>query len=175
MATTTQIPVETYLSTVYEPDVDYVDGQLEERNVGEYDHNSVQLAIAVWFHEHGKEWKIRSVVEQRTKVGTTRFRIPDVSVFSRSTPVEQVFTSPQLIAIEVLSPEDRHSRIDRKIRDYIEFGVRNIWVVDPQSRAGWDCSAGDWVRKERLEAPGSAVYLSISELFQQIDEDNVDS
>lgn len=175
MATTTQIPIETYLSTVYEPDVDYVDGELEERFVGEYDHNMVQRALVLWFYRHEKEWRIRSIQEQRTRVGVTRFRIPDVSVFARSTPVEQVFTSPQLIAIEVLSPEDRHSRIDRKVRDYIEFGVRSIWLVDPESRAGWDCSAGDWVRTERLSVPNSPVYLSISELFQQIDEDNIDS
>ena len=44
MATTAQISLETYLTTSYEPDADYVDGVLEDRNVGEYDHNMVQRA-----------------------------------------------------------------------------------------------------------------------------------
>ena len=50
MATTTQISLDTYLTTCYEPDMDYVDGVLEDRNVGEYDHNIVQMAILFWFH-----------------------------------------------------------------------------------------------------------------------------
>ena len=32
------VSVEEYLHSVYEPDLDYVDGRLEERNMGEFDH-----------------------------------------------------------------------------------------------------------------------------------------
>jgi hypothetical protein len=60
MVTATLVSLETYLTTSYEPDVDYVDGMLEDRNVGEYDHNVVQQAIQIWFYLHGKEWRIRS-------------------------------------------------------------------------------------------------------------------
>jgi len=174
MAATTQISLETYLTTSYEPDVDYVDGVLEDRNVGEYDHNAVQMAILFWFHQRGKEWRIRSIQEQRTKVAATKVRIPDVCVFSRDVPIEQVFTRPQLIAIEVLSPEDRHSRVDARLNNFREFGVPNIWVVDPATRTGWDCSDGNWVRKERFEVAGSPIYLSLPELFAKIEEDNAD-
>jgi Uma2 family endonuclease len=174
MATATQISLETYLTTSYEPDVDYVDGMLEDRNVGEYDHNMVQMAILFWFHQHGKEWRIRAIQEQRTRVASTRVRIPDVCVFSREVPIEQVFTRPQLIAIEVLSPEDRHSRIEARMSNFRDFGVPNLWVVDPETRSGWDLSDGNWVRKERLEVANSPIYLSLSELFAKIDEDNAD-
>jgi Uma2 family endonuclease len=174
MGTATQVSLETYLTTSYEPDVDYVDGVLENRNEGEYDHNIVQRAILIWFYEREKQWRIRSVQEQRTRVASSKVRIPDVSVFSRDTPIEQVFTRPQLIAIEVLSPEDRHSRIDERLRNFASFGVPNLWVVNPETRAGWDCSDGNWVRKERLEVPNSPIYLSIPELFAKIDEDNAD-
>ena len=172
MATTAQISIETYLTTSYEPDVDYVDGVLEDRNVGEYDHNVVQQAIQIWFYQHGREWRIRSIQEQRTRIASTKVRIPDVCVFSRNVPVEQVFTRPQLIAIEVLSPEDRHARIDERLSNFRDFGVPNIWVVDPETRTGWDCSDGNWVRKERFEVANSPIYLSLHELFARIDEDN---
>jgi Uma2 family endonuclease len=91
--------------------VEYVDGELEERNVGEFDHNMIQRAILFWFYLHEKEWGIRAIQKQRTRVDVTKVRLPDVSVFSREIPIEQVFTRPQLIAIEILSPEDRHYRI----------------------------------------------------------------
>jgi Uma2 family endonuclease len=136
MATAAQVSLETYLTTSYERDPDYVDGVLEERTGGEYDHNVVQRAIMIWFYLRGREWRIRSIQEQRTRVGSTRVRIPDVCVFPLDVPIEQVFTKPQLIAIEVLSPEDRHSRIEARMRNFREFGVANIWVVDPETRGG---------------------------------------
>lgn len=153
MATTTHISLEEYLKTDFEPDAEYVDGEIEERNVGEYEHNLVQLAIVNWFNQHGREWKIRAIQEQRTRLTPTRYRIPDVCVFRRDQPREQIFTHPQLIAIEVLSPEDRHSKMQERIEDFIKFGVRDIWVIDPIKRIGWNCSDGNWIRQERLTLP----------------------
>ena len=95
MVTATLVSLETYLTTSYEPDMDFVDGVLEDRNEGEYDHNIVQMAILFWFHQHGREWRIRTVQEQRTRVASSKVRIPDVCVFSRDIPIEQVFTKPQ--------------------------------------------------------------------------------
>ena len=45
MATTTHIPVEVYLRSSYEPDAEYVDGEIERRPPGEFDHASWQQAI----------------------------------------------------------------------------------------------------------------------------------
>jgi hypothetical protein len=42
MATHLRVPVEEYLSTSYSPDPDYVDGELRQRNAGEYPHSKVQ-------------------------------------------------------------------------------------------------------------------------------------
>lgn len=152
---TTAVSMEEYLSTAYEPDMDYVDGELEDRNMCEHEHNVVQKRILFRFDRRAKEWRIRAIQEQRTKLSPSRVRIPDVSVFPRDLPVERVFTRPQLIAIEVLSPEDRHSRMDKKIRNCLDFGVPNVWVVDPSTGTGWDCSDANWLRKERFEIPGT--------------------
>jgi len=171
MATTSLIPLDTYLRTVYEPDVDYIDGELEDRYVGEFDHTIMQRAILFWFYLREREWGIHSLQEQRTRVGATKVRVPDVSVFSRSTPIEQVFTRPQLIAVEVLSPEDRRSRMDNKIQNCIDFGVPNIWVIDPAKRIGWDCSNRNWLPTERFAVANSPIYLSLPELFAKIDDD----
>ena len=79
-----------------------------------------------------------------------------------------------MIAIEVLSPEDRQSLVQQRIQDFIDFGVKHIWVIDPKKRTGWECSDGNWRRKERFEVAGSAIYLSLDELFFKIDEDEAD-
>ena len=92
-----------------------------------------------------------------------------MSVWDRSVPVEPVFTHPQLIAIEVLSPEDRHSKVQRKIEDYRRFGVRHIWAIDPVQRIGWDCSEGNWMRTSQFAIADSPIHLDLEQLFRELD------
>ena len=172
MATQTAVlvPLDVYLRTCdYEPDVEYVDGHLEERNPGEFDHNTVQQALLIWFHEHRKEWRVRAIQEQRMRVSATRVRIPDVCVYGEDYPVEQVFAAPPLVCIEVLSPEDRRSRMNEKIADYRAFGVKNIWVIDPKRQTGWDVSSGDWKTETRFVIEGTPVYLDLAELHAHVE------
>ena len=132
MATTTHVPVEVYLCSSYEPDAEYVDGRIEERPMGEFDHTSWQQAIQRWFLQHQMEWGIRVRPELRVKVAATRYRVPDVTVLDRSRPIEQIITHPPLAVFEVLSPEDRVQRLKLKLEDYRAMGIPEIWVIDPQ-------------------------------------------
>jgi Uma2 family endonuclease len=132
MATTTHVPVEVYLRSSYEPDAEYVDGKIEERPMGEFDHASWQQAIQKWFWTHEKEWNIRVLPELMVQVGATRYRVPDVTVLERSLPIEQIITRPPLAVFEVLSPEDSLQRLKRKLEDYRNMGIPEIWVIDPQ-------------------------------------------
>ncbi len=38
------------------------------------------------------------------------------------------------LAIEVVSPTDRYTIINRKVVAYLQHGVRLVWVIDPQAR-----------------------------------------
>ncbi len=38
------------------------------------------------------------------------------------------------LAVEVLSPSDRMGDVLQKVRDYLEAGAHQVWVVDPKSR-----------------------------------------
>jgi len=52
MAAGTLIPLEEYLSKVFEPDCEYIDGELVERNVGESDHAGIQgIILALLFNK----------------------------------------------------------------------------------------------------------------------------
>jgi hypothetical protein len=73
MATGTLISVSEYLSTSYRPDCDYVDGRVLERNLGEFDHATLQTAVAIWFGNRRHEWNILVVVEQRVQVSQRVF------------------------------------------------------------------------------------------------------
>lgn len=165
------IPVEEYLRTTYDPDCDYVDGRVEERNRGEYEHGRLQLLLGFLFMKYEAAWGVRVVTEVRTQVSRTRFRIPDVSVLRADAPRERIITQPQLIAIEVLSPEDRIGRFQEKIDDYLVFGVENIWVFDPERRVAWsaDRSGQHIPQNGELTVPGTPIRVVLSELFAELE------
>jgi Uma2 family endonuclease len=171
-AASTQISLEEYLHTSYRPDCDFVDGQVEERNVGETKHGLLQVEVAFWFRSHKSEWNIRVITELRTRVGRTRVRIPDVSVaYDDEAIKEQVRTTPPLIAIEILSPEDRLNRIIIRLQDYLAMGVQNLWVLDPMERVAYIyTSAGlKLVETTRLTVSNSSIYLDLPEIFSALD------
>lgn len=66
-------------------------------------------------------------------------RKPDVSFISgaRITPgwLDEGYSSiPPDLAVEVLSPNDKAYEVNQKIKEYLEGGVRLIWVIDPAVR-----------------------------------------
>ncbi len=163
------VSVEEYLSSSYEPDCDYVDGVLEERNLGEWDHNRLQAVLVKYLAIRERQWNVWVVPEQRIRIGARRFRIPDVCVFLRDQAIEQVPTRPPLLCIEILSPEDRWSRVERRIEDFLAMGVERVWVFDPQDRQVFECtrSGRRQVLEDLLEAP--PVSIRISELMAELD------
>jgi len=163
----TLISVSEYLSTSYRPDCDYVDGEVLERNLGEYDHAKLQKKLILYFGTREEEWRIHVVPEQRVQVSPTRFRVPDVCVVAGSEPDEQVFTKPPMLCIEILSPEDTMSRMQERINDYLAFGVSHVWVLDPRTRRGYDyTTAGMHEAKDGiLRTQDPQIYLPLAEFF----------
>ena len=140
MSTAAQVSLEEYLNTSYEPDCDYVDGVLEERNVGKRRHARTQTRLALWLGAREQRYGYQVVVEQRVKVAGTRVRIPDICLLPASDD-DEVTQGPPLLCIEVLSPEDRWSRVDVRLKDYLAFGVPTIWVIDPYANEAWVVTA----------------------------------
>jgi Uma2 family endonuclease len=171
MATATLISVEEYLATSYRPDRELIDGQLLERNLGEYDHSRLQTRLAGWFLSREREWKIRVVVEQRVQVKPNRFRIPDVSVISRDQPIEPIFRDPPLVCAEILSKDDTLLSVQDRVDDYLAFGVPNIWILDPVKRRAYVCSRKGFIEPESgiLTVPNSPIQIPLKDLFSELD------
>jgi Uma2 family endonuclease len=166
MGTTTVISEETYLRTSYGPDCEYADGVLIERNLGEQDHSWLQLALGSYFFRRRKIWGIEAFTEQRHFIRPGRYMIPDVCVIRSPRPVEKVFDKPPLIWIEILSPEDRPLRVNEKIRELREFGVPNIWVIDPETfEAEVHTPAGtSKIEDGILRVPGTPIEVPLHAL-----------
>ena len=100
----------------------------------------LQREFIFFFRQRQQLWKVFVFPEQRVQVSATRFRVPDVCVYVGAEPTEQIFRTPPFICIEILSPEDRMERIQQKIDDYVNFGIRYVWVINPRSRRAWTYS-----------------------------------
>ena len=75
-------------------------------------------------------------------VGTILRRNPDTTVgidvalfsadvIARQTDSTTLIEGVPLLAVEVLSPTDRHEDVREKVLEYLAAGVRLVWIVDP--------------------------------------------
>jgi Uma2 family endonuclease len=161
----TQISVEEYLHTVYRPDCDYVDGVVEERNLGERDHSWIQGRLVAFFLTRFKETGIAALPEWRFQTKPTRFRIPDI-VVTHGKPDEQILTKPPLLCIEIVSPEDKVSRTNLRIQEYLDFGVPVVWLVDPAERRVWVYrKTGMTEATDSVSLDGTDITVPFSEIF----------
>jgi len=136
MGSTTTMSVEEYLATSYRPDREYLDGLVVERNLGEQDHSRPQALLVGYFLSRERQWRLHVFPEQRVQVLPNRFRVPDVCVVLGAKPKEQIFTKPPFLCIEILSPEDRVTAMQERIDEYLAFGVRYVWVLNPPHSTG---------------------------------------
>jgi Uma2 family endonuclease len=164
------VPLDVYLRSSFEPDAEYVNGEIEERCMGEYDHSSWQHAIELWFAQHAKEWKIRVRPELRVQVSPGNFRVPDVTILDRNLPVEQVITHPPIAVVEILSPEDTVTRMMIKLSDYERMGIQTILVLDPAGKH-FRYSGGSLepLPAEAFDLPGSGCRFDLAEIEKLLD------
>jgi Uma2 family endonuclease len=132
-------------SAEWQPDANFINGQIEERPVGEDNHSAWQLAIQLWFAQHAEEWNIRVRPELRVQVKAENYLIADVAILDAATPRERIAVTPPLAVFEVWSPANRVGRMMRNLRLYEAMGIPQIWLVDPED--------GSWQRfnQGRLE------------------------
>jgi Uma2 family endonuclease len=158
---------ELYLRTIFHPDCDFVDGRIEERNVGEKEHSKVQKMLLRLFMDHEAEWGVEVLPECRTQVAENRFRVPDVLVLRDDDSADRIVREAPLICMEILSPEDTWKRLREKLADYLAMGVPHIWAFDPETRMAhrFDADGLHVVREAELAVPGTEIRVNVAEVF----------
>jgi Uma2 family endonuclease len=163
--------VREYLRTSWSPDREFVDGRIEERNLGEKEHSIIQRYLTVLFAIKRAEWGVEVFPELRTQTRSTRFRVPDVLVMRSQNKFERYVTDAPLITSEILSPKDSLTEMQEKASEYKGFGAENIWVIDPGSRIAYRYTgtALEEARTGELIVPGTAIRVVLSEMFAELD------
>jgi len=124
---------EEYLHTSYHPDCEFHDGLLIERTGGTESHSWLQVALGAYLFKRRRSWDIRAYMALTIKIRAGKYMIPDLCVVQGPRPKERVLTTPPILVIEILSPEDRPIRVNKTVQDWREFGVPYVWVIDPET------------------------------------------
>lgn len=143
MATTTKLTLEQFLEREEtEPASEYEDGEVTQKAMPSIGHGWVQrlLAFALTLYLRANPGRyagseVRCIFGPR---GHRRAYVPDSIFISAerrgSWKLDGPFRAAPDLAIEILSPGDRMSRVLRKIRFSLENGVRQVWLIDPMRR-----------------------------------------
>ena len=125
-----------------------VNGELVERNMGwESERVGMNLAAMLWMHcgKHRLGYVNGSSAgyqcfEAVFPDDPNRTRKPDVSFISADRLKADEFPEghceivPDLL-VEVISPHDLYSEVETKVDEYLQAGVRLVWVIDPHTES----------------------------------------
>ena len=166
MSVGTLVSVEQYLNSAYEPDVEYVDGVLVERNVGDWLHSLIQSNLIFAIRTRYPHLKV--VPELRSQTTDTRFRLPDVTVLLAA-PATRYLMDAAFLAVEILSEEDRMTNVMEKLFEYEQKGVENIWLIDPRIERLSIFRAGALTQVDggTISTQNGEVELSRADIFQR--------
>ena len=141
MATKTLMTVEEFAQMTVPETEDYelVDGELVALSSGTPLHAKIRQNV---------EWLLRNYFagkqlglllgEVDCRVSNNTVRRPDVSIFlgTRLREIDSAAIpipfAPD-IAVEVLSPSEKAIDVHRKVRDYLEAGSKEVWILDHEN------------------------------------------
>lgn len=160
------VSVEEYLNTSYDPDVEFVDGVLVERNVGDWLHSLVQSNVLFALRRKYPHRKV--VPELRSSITGTCYRLPDVCVLHAAPKTKSLLDSAFLV-VEVLAECDVMSAVIEKLKEYAGKGVENIWLIDPRLRLLYTYRPPTLVEieSEFISTVDGTVEVSRGEIFAE--------
>ena len=160
------VSVEEYLTTRYDPDVEFVDGVLVERNLGDWLHSLIQSNVLFALRQKYPHLKV--VAELRSSTTGTRYRLPDVCVLLTA-PKTRYLLHAAFLVVEVLSESDVMSVVVEKLKEYAGKGVQNIWLIDPrlQTMCRYSRPTLVEVEGERIATADGSIELSRGEIFAE--------
>ena len=173
------ISLEEYLHTSYDPDVEYVDGLLVERNVGDWLASTVQSNLIFALRsrypqklvEQDRVFAIIAPQGATPVVATLKYleenKVPLLFPYQGST-----VTRGRRWVVQGMMVSDRMSKMIEKLEEYDRKAIRNIWLIDPRLRKVAVYSSGvlNEVRGRRIATSCEPLFeLSGDEIFQNLE------
>ena len=118
-----------------------VRGEVVEMSPVGRKHSWIVLLLGSWMVPYARRQKLGIV---GTELGFILYRDPDIvrapDLYFVSLArwgdldANGFFEGAPDLAVEVLSPDDRASKVQEKVREYFGAGCSMVWIVDPDNR-----------------------------------------
>jgi Uma2 family endonuclease len=149
------------------PYYEYWDGTPVQKSMPTRLHSLVQFLLVLLLRDAG--YKAFSELELR--VNADWHPIPDVvGLLPENVKNEPYPTGPVDIVVEVLSPDDRLSRVGEKCAKYAASDVKKIIVIDPEHRFGLEWNQESFSFVSICELPNDGT-LNLTTLWTRLDEE----
>lgn len=164
------IGVEEYLGLVFEdrPAPDYVDGEVVERAFPTPIHAQIQVRLGILFAPLLTRFRLILMSELRVQIRPRHFRVIDFAVYQEARPEGRFATAPALVAVEIVSPDDRYGDLTQRLEDYRRWGVPHIWLVDPELKRLYEYSEAGLLQYPALRLTGFDFEIAADAIFKDI-------
>jgi Uma2 family endonuclease len=122
----------------HEGKVELVDGEVKLMTPAGAEQGAISMDLATRLNNYVRRHKLGRIFDAQTGFRPfENMRAPDISFVSKGKLPERLpkgflRVAPDL-AVEVLGPEEKVSDYDGKVAEYLSWGVRLIWLVDPNT------------------------------------------
>lgn len=165
MATKVIMSAEEYLRTSWpDGDREYVHGEIVEKPMPPKSHAKIQKRLLLLFDQWEQSTGLCALPELRCMVAPGIYRLPDVAVFDGE-PAEESPSLAAYAAIEILSPDDRMAAVLAKLREYREWGVPHIWMIDPDAHRIYEFGSDGLRETGALFMPEHNLAIPAADLF----------
>ena len=166
MSATAQFSLQDYLDAEFEDRApEYVDGEIVERPMTSLLHAKVQSEFHLLLGATAKKHGLQAYVEAPMRVSPEKIRIPDVALFEGGEPAGRLADRAPLLIVEILSPSDTLKTLRRRMLEFLRFGVRHIWLADPETRELFVVTESDIRQVPSLELPDYGLRITTDDLF----------
>ncbi len=170
MATATKISSNEYRLMTF-PDrawPELADGELRERSVPTSIHQWIEKKLVGALDRVG----LFAFTELHLVLRDGEYRVADTAAFV-SFPQGDWPASPPIVTVEIISRTDVMREAIAKCREYRDWGVENVWLVEPANRALYVYGATGLHEVEAFELPAYNLRITLDELLAGIPPQSV--
>ena len=109
--------------------------------------------------------RLSVVTELRMRLDVDLVRLPDLCVLDYFPKPDKVPTRPPILAVEIVSKDDGYTELLTRLREYRDWGVKHVWLIDPRLRQLSVFQGPGLVAVERLELPELGFAAKIEDLL----------
>ncbi|MGK7909231.1 MAG: Uma2 family endonuclease [Synechococcus sp.] len=162
------------------PASEFVDGQITQKPMPQGKHSRIQGELVSAINNAVKSQKVACGFPELRCTFGGRSTVPDISVFvweripvDRSGEVANVFALAPDWTIEILSPDQSHTRVTKNILHCLKHGTLMGWLIDPDEKTVFVYRPGKEIEvfdKEIATLPvpkfASRLNLAVQDLFE---------